>query len=29
VSGVRHVRKLIGEQRYRIVQLRGSDYRYE
>jgi uncharacterized membrane protein YdjX (TVP38/TMEM64 family) len=29
VSGVRHVRKLIGEQRDRIVQLRGSDYRYE
>jgi uncharacterized membrane protein len=29
LSGVRHLRKLIGEQRYRIAQLRGGDYRYE
>jgi uncharacterized membrane protein YdjX (TVP38/TMEM64 family) len=29
LSGVRHLRKLIGRQRDRIVQLRGSDYRYE
>ena len=29
LSGVRHLRKLIGRQRYRFVQLRGSDYRYE
>src|SRR3984885_5262518 len=28
-SGVRHPRKLIGQQRHRIVQLRGGDYRYE
>jgi hypothetical protein len=29
LSGVRHLRKLIGQQRYRVVQLHGSDYRYE
>ena len=29
LSGVRHLRKLIGQQRHRIVQLRGGDYRYE
>jgi hypothetical protein len=29
LSGVRHLRKLIGQQRSRIVQLRGGDYRYE
>jgi uncharacterized membrane protein YdjX (TVP38/TMEM64 family) len=29
LSGVRHLRKLISQQRYRVVQLRGSDYRYE
>jgi uncharacterized membrane protein YdjX (TVP38/TMEM64 family) len=29
LSGVRHLRKLISQQRYRVVQLRGSDYRYD
>jgi hypothetical protein len=29
LSGVRHLRKLISQQRYRVGQLRGSDYRYE
>jgi uncharacterized membrane protein len=29
VSGVRHLRKLIGQQRSRLLQLHGSDYRYE
>jgi uncharacterized membrane protein YdjX (TVP38/TMEM64 family) len=29
LSGVRHLRKLISQQRYRFAQLRGSDYRYE
>jgi hypothetical protein len=29
LSGVRHLRKLISQQRYRIVQLGGSDYRYD
>jgi hypothetical protein len=30
LSGVRHLRKLVSQQRYRVVQLRqGSDYRYE
>lgn len=29
LTGVRHLRKLITQQRYRIVQLRGSDYRYQ
>ena len=29
LSGVRHLRRLISQQRYRVGQLRGSDYRYE
>jgi len=29
LSGVRHLRRLIGQQRYRLVQVRGTDYRYE
>jgi hypothetical protein len=29
LSGVRHLRKLIGRQRDRFMQLSGSDYRYE
>jgi uncharacterized membrane protein YdjX (TVP38/TMEM64 family) len=29
LTGVRHLRKLIGQQRYRLGQPRGSDYRYE
>ncbi|MGH3206502.1 MAG: hypothetical protein ACRDNO_01940 [Trebonia sp.] len=29
LSGVRHLRKLVSRQRDRIVQLAGSDYRYE
>src|ERR1700743_1840380 len=30
VSGVRHLRQLVSQQRYRVVRLRqGSDYRYE
>ena len=29
LSGVRHLRKLISRQRYRLVELRGRDYRYE
>jgi hypothetical protein len=30
LSGVRHLRRLVSQQRYRVVQLRqGSDYRYE
>jgi uncharacterized membrane protein len=28
VSGVRHLRKLVSRQRYRVVQLRQGDYRY-
>ena len=29
VSGVRHLRKLVSQQRYRVVQLRPGEYRYE
>jgi hypothetical protein len=29
LSGVRHLRKLIVQQRDRFVRLGGSDYRYE
>jgi len=29
LSGVRHLRKLISQQRNRIVQLRQADYHYE
>ena len=29
LSGVRHLRKLVSEQRYRVVQLRQGEYRYE
>jgi uncharacterized membrane protein YdjX (TVP38/TMEM64 family) len=29
LSGVRHLRKLVSQQRYRITQLRQGDYRYE
>jgi uncharacterized membrane protein YdjX (TVP38/TMEM64 family) len=29
LTGVRHLRRLVSRQRYRIVQLRGSDYRYQ
>jgi hypothetical protein len=29
LSGVRHLRRLIGQQRDRFVRLTGSDYRYE
>lgn len=28
VSGVRHLRKLISEQRYRLIQLGRGEYRY-
>ena len=29
LSGVRHLRRLIGQQRDRFVRLTGGDYRYE
>lgn len=29
LSGVRHLRKLISQQRNRVVQLRQADYHYE
>jgi uncharacterized membrane protein YdjX (TVP38/TMEM64 family) len=29
LSGVRHLRKLVSQQRYRIMQLRQGEYRYE
>lgn len=29
LSGVRHLRKLVSQQRHRIVQLRQSDYRFD
>jgi hypothetical protein len=29
LSGVRHLRKLVSQQRYRITQLRQGEYRYE
>jgi hypothetical protein len=29
LSGVRHLRKLVSQQRYRITQLRRGEYRYE
>jgi|SRR5882762_3258232 hypothetical protein len=29
LSGVRHLRKLVSRQRYRVVQLRQGEYRYE
>ncbi len=29
LSGVRHLRKLVSQQRYRVVQLRQSDYRFD
>jgi hypothetical protein len=28
LSGVRHLRKLVSQQRYRMVQLRQGEYRY-
>jgi hypothetical protein len=28
LSGVRHLRKLVSQQRYRVVQLGQSEYRY-
>jgi len=29
LSGVRHLRKLVNQQRHRIAQLRQSDYRFD
>lgn len=29
LSGVRHLRKLVSQQRHRVVQLRQSDYRFD
>ena len=29
LSGVRHLRKLVSQQRNRVVQLRQSDYRFD
>ena len=29
LSGVRHLRRLIGQRGYRVVQLRPSDYHYD
>src|ERR1700748_3179102 len=29
LSGVRHRRKLVSQQRHRVVQLRQSDYRFD
>ena len=29
LSGVRHVRKLIGQRGYRVVQLRPGEYHYD
>ena len=29
LSGVRHLRKLVSQQRYRVVQLQQGEYRYE
>jgi len=29
LSGVRHLRKLVSQQRHRVVQLRQGDYRFD
>ena len=29
VSGVRHLRKLVSQQRHRVAQLRWGDYRFD
>jgi hypothetical protein len=29
LSGVRHLRKLVSQQRHRVVQLRHGDYRFD